>query len=69
MIGQRKRNVDDLIHVVERAWKRASQAAWESARVCEQARIAFEAERTNLENALVEISASSLNGISCAHDS
>ena len=55
VIGQRKRKVDDLIRAVERA----SQAAGKATRICEQARIAFEAEKTNLENALVEISASS----------
>ena len=45
------RKVDMLIHVV----RRASQAAGKAAHICEQARITFEAAKTNLENALADL--------------
>ena len=45
------RKTDDLINAVQRA----SQAAGKAAHICEQARIAFEAEKNNLEAALEDI--------------
>ena len=45
------RKIDGLINVVQRA----SQAAGKAAHICEQARIAFEAEKNNLEAALEDI--------------
>ena len=45
------RKIDGLINAVQRA----SQAAGKAAHICEQARIAFEAEKNNLEAALEDI--------------